>query len=289
MSELPFNFGGLDEEFARLDSSRIVVLPVPFERTTTYGKGTRLGPRAIIEASRNMELFDEETGGEVFRLGIHTLPEVGTDDLEKIEDCMERFYSITRGLLERNKFIVALGGEHSITFPIVRAYRERFPELSVLQIDAHADLRYSYDGTIYSHASVMRRIVDLCPLVQVGIRSISREEADALPSLRTRIIWAREIRPEGDWIERALEGLSRDVYLTIDIDGLDPSIVPSTGTPEPGGLGWYETLSLAKRLASARNVVGFDLVELMPLPGLAAPNFLAARLAYKILNYVFVK
>ncbi len=289
MSELPFNFGGLDEEFTRPDSSRIVILPIPFERTTTYGKGTRLGPREIIEASRNMELFDEEAGAEVFRLGIHTLPEAVTDDLEKIEDCMERFYSITRGLLDRDKFIVTLGGEHSITFPIVRAHKEKFPELSVLQIDAHADLRHSYDGTIYSHASVMRRIVDLCPLVQVGIRSISREEADELSALRTRIIWAREIGPEGDWIERALEGLSRDVYLTIDIDGLDPSIVPSTGTPEPGGLGWYETLSLVKRLASTRNVVGFDLVELMPLPGLSAPNFLAARLVYKILNYVFAK
>jgi agmatinase len=243
---------------------------------------------AIIDASRNMELFEEETASEVYKIGIHTVDE--TSPVEPPEAMMDKLYDQTRELLDQDKFICMIGGEHSVSAPVIRAHAEKFHNLSVLQIDAHADLRDTYDGTPHSHASIMARVVkDLqIPSVQVGIRSISGDEARALAAgLPTKIFWAKDIVGKTDWIGPAIDALTENVYLTIDIDGLDPSLVPTTGTPEPGGLGWYETLALIRRLAEKKRVVGMDLVEFSKTDNSDAPAFLCAKLIYKSLAYIF--
>lgn len=285
---LPFNFGGIAEpELSSFDAARILVLPVPYEGTVSYGHGAADGPRAIIEASRNMELFDEEIWGSVYRLGIHTLEELkAIDPPEAMMDSIERR---AEELFDTGKFVVMLGGEHSITGPVLRALARRVERLSVLQIDAHADLRESYDGTIHSHASIMARAVEVCPVVQVGIRSISEAEALRLNHTPTKIFWAKDVVGRTDWHEEAVSHLTENVYLTIDIDGLDPSLVPTTGTPEPGGLGWYDALGIVRAVARSRNIVGMDVTELAPSPGNNSPDFLTAKLVYKSLGYIFEK
>jgi len=286
---LPMNFGGIEESrYSDLESARILIWPVSYEGTVSYGTGTGAGAMAIVDASRNMELYEEETDTEVYKLGIHTLPEFTPRATP--EAMMDDLYSDTKRLLELDKFICMLGGEHSVSAPIIKAHHEKFPNLSVLQIDAHADLRETYDGTPHSHASIMARVVkDLrIPSVQVGIRSISAEEAKSLKDdLPTRIFWARDIVGKTDWIDEAVDSLTDNVYLTIDIDGLDPSIVPTTGTPEPGGLGWYETLTLIRKLAESKKVVGMDLVEYSYVETYDAPAFLCSKLIYKSLSYIF--
>ena len=286
---LPMNFGGIeDERFSSFDAARVIVLPVSYEGTVSYGTGTGLGAMAIVDASRNLELYEEETDTEPYKIGIHTLDEF--TPRETPAKMMDALYDYSRLLLKSEKFICMLGGEHSISAPVIRAHAEKFDDLSVLQIDAHADLRDSYDGTPHSHASIMARVVrDMrIPSVQVGIRSISAEEARALADgLPTRIFWARDIAGKTDWIDDAVDSLSDNVYLTIDIDGLDPSIVPTTGTPEPGGLGWYETLALIRKLAEKKNVVGMDLVEYSYFANYDSPAFLCAKLIYKSLAYIF--
>ncbi len=287
--KLPMNFGGIDEEeFSNFDSARILILPVSYEGTVSYGTGTGAGAMAIVDASRNMELYEEETDSEVYKIGIHTLPEFTPRDTP--EGMMADLYSYSKKLLELDKFICTLGGEHSVSAPIIQAHHEKYDNLSVLQIDAHADLRDTYDGTPHSHASIMARVVkDLrIPSVQVGIRSISGDEARALKNgLPTKIFWARDIVGKTDWIDEAVGSLSENVYLTIDIDGLDPSIVPTTGKPEPGGLGWYETLTLIRKLAETKRVVGMDLVEYSYFENFDSPAFLCAKLVYKSLSYIF--
>ncbi|MDX6305585.1 MAG: agmatinase [Blastocatellia bacterium] len=287
---LPMNFGGIiEEEFSCFDNSRILVWPVAYEGTVSYGGGTGRGAEAIIDASRNMELYDDETDAEVYRLGIHTLDE--SLSIDPPERMMNSLYDRAKELVSSDKFIAMIGGEHSVSGPVIRAHAERYPNLSVLQIDAHADLRDTYDGTPHSHASIMARVVkDLrIPAVQCGIRSISAEEAQTLDSLPTRIFWARDIVGRSDWWGDAMEGLTDNVYLTIDIDGLDPSLVSATGTPEPGGLGWYETVGLIRTLARKRNVVGMDLTEYSYVEGQSASAFLCAKLIYKTLAFVFEK
>jgi agmatinase len=283
------NFGGIaEDEFSNAADARVFVWPVSYEGTVSYGSGTGGGAMAIVEASRNMELYEEETGAEVYKIGIHTLDEfkpLPTPDL-----MMESLYQRTRKLLEEDKFLCMIGGEHSVSAPVIRAHAEKFHNLSVLQIDAHADLRDSYDGTPHSHASIMARVVkDLrIPSVQVGIRSISGDEARSLAAgLPTKIYWAKDIVGKTDWIGSAVDALTENVYLTIDIDGLDPSLVPTTGTPEPGGLGWYETLALLRRLADRKRVVGMDLVEFSKMDNSDAPAFLCSKLIYKSLAYIF--
>jgi agmatinase len=278
-------FGGLDFHLTTFENSRVLIWPVPFEKTVSYGKGTKEGPAAIVDASGYIELYDEELGGETSSIGIHTLPAVDGDC--EPEAMMARLHSEARRLLETGKFLCMLGGEHSISGPVVRAFRESFPRLSVLQIDAHADLRNEYEGTPHSHACVMRRIVEVCPAVQVGIRSLSSEEARAIPGLPTRVFYAKDIVGRTDWIEEAVGSLTEDVYLTIDVDGFDPSLIPSTGTPEPGGLNWQEVLGLVRTLASRRNVVGMDVVELSGGAESKVSSFVAAKLIYKVLGYVF--
>lgn len=288
-ARLPMNFGGIDDaRYSDFESSRVVIFPVSYEGTVSYGKGTGKGALAIIEASRNMELYEEETDAEVYKLGIHTLNEFAPR--ETPEAMMNALYEQTKELLKTDKFLCTFGAEHSISAPIIRAHAEKFHNLSVLQIDAHADLRDEYDGTPHSHASVMARVVkDLrLPAVQVGIRSISADEVRSLSEgLPTKIFWAKNIVGQMDWINDAIEYLTDNVYLTIDIDGLDPSLVSTTGTPEPGGLGWYETLALIRKLAEKRRVVGMDLVEFSKTENSDAPAFLCAKLVYKSLAYIF--
>jgi len=284
------NFGGIgEEEFSSFDEARVLIWPVSYEGTVSYGGGTGQGAAAIIDASRNMELYDEETDAEVYKLGIHTLAE--STSIDPPEQMMNSLYDRAKELVSTTKFVTMIGGEHSVSGPVIRAHAEKYENLSVLQIDAHADLRDSYDGTPHSHASIMARVVkDLrIPAVQVGIRSISVDEARVIDQLPTRIFWARDIVGRDDWWDDAIEGLTENVYLTIDIDGLDPSLVSATGTPEPGGLGWYETVGLIRTLARQRNVVGMDLTEYSYVEGQNASAFLCAKLIYKALGFVFEK
>jgi agmatinase len=285
----PENFGGLPEEHSQYATSRAVIFPVPLERTTSYEHGTRNGPAAILAASRNMELYDEELEIEPYKeIGIHTLPAIDTAD-GTLDEVITEIFTAQLGLLEDEKFTVALGGEHSLTPPLVSATAKKFKNLSVLQIDAHADLRDEYQGNPASHACAMRRVVEICPAVQVGIRSLSVEEAQAIPRLRTSIYWAKDIAraPLKSWIAKVLDDLSPNVYLTIDLDGFDPAFVPATGTPEPGGLDWMQVTSLVRAVADHKKIVGMDVVELLPQPGDHASDFLAAKLVYKSLGYIF--
>jgi agmatinase len=285
---LPMNFGGIaEEEFSSFEGSRVLVWPISYEGTVSYGTGTGRGAEAIIDASRNMELYDEETDAEVYKLGIHTLSE--SPSVEPPARMMESLLERARELVGSGKFVVMIGGEHSVSAPVIRAHSERYDNLSVLQIDAHADLRDEYDGTPHSHASIMARVTrDMrLPSVQCGIRSISAEEARSLDQLPTRIFWARDIVGRSDWWEEAVDSLTENVYLTIDIDGLDPSLVAQTGTPEPGGLGWYETIGLIRTLARRKHVVGMDLTEYSYVEGYDASAFLCAKLIYKTLGFIF--
>lgn len=285
----PENFGGLPDEHSQYATSRAVIFPVPLERTTSYEHGTRNGPAAILAASRNMELYDEELELEPYKeIGIHTLPAIDTAD-GTLDEVITEIFTAQMGLLEDGKFTVALGGEHSLTPPLVSATAKKFKGLSVLQIDAHADLRDEYHGNPASHACAMRRVVEVCPAVQVGIRSLSVEEAQAIPHLRTSIYWAKDIAraPMKSWIAKVLGDLSPNVYLTIDLDGFDPAFVPATGTPEPGGLDWIQVTSLIRAVADHKKIVGMDVVELLPQPGDHASDFLAAKLVYKCLGYIF--
>jgi len=282
------NFGGIDdEELSSFEQARVVVWPVSYEGTVSYGGGTGEGAMAVVDASRNMELYDEETDAEVYRLGIHTT-EV-TPPVEPPEAMMKSLLERARELVGAGKFVCMIGGEHSVSGPVIQAHAEKYENLSVLQIDAHADLRDTYDGTPHSHASIMARVVrDLkLPAVQVGIRSISAEEARSLDQFPTHIYWAKDIAGRTDWWEEAVSHLTENVYLTIDIDGLDPSLVAQTGTPEPGGLGWYEALGLIRTLARSRRVVGMDLTEYAYVEGFSASAFLCAKLIYKSLSYIF--
>jgi len=280
-------FGGTTPTTTDFENARVVILPVPLDRTTSYVAGTRNGPHEILVASSHMELWDEETESDIHRIGIFTLPEMELPfaSMDEIVDDIRR---VTAELITRGKFPVVLGGEHSITGPVVAAVAATHPDVSVLQIDAHADLRDSFMGTRHNHACAMRRVLDHAPrCTQVGIRSLSPEEAAAAPSLATRIFYDWNMRQDPDWIERVVDSLGETVYITIDCDGFDPAIMPATGTPEPGGLSWREGLALLRRVIEARNVVGCDIVELSPMAGNVAPNFLCAKLVYKILSYRF--
>jgi agmatinase len=283
---LPLAFGGAVPYPRSFEDSRVVVLPVPVDRTTSYVSGTRNGPREILQASSHMELWDEEVGADVHGVGIFTLPEMELP-FGEMAPLMAEIRRVASEILSRDKFLVTLGGEHSITPPLVAAAASRYQGLCVLQIDAHADLRDCYMGTEHNHACAMRRSLDYARITQVGIRSMSTEEAQAAPGLGTTIFYDVSMRRDPAWIERVVETLGDPVYITIDVDGMDPAIMPATGTPEPGGLSWYEILALLRATIGRRTVVACDLVELSPLPGIMAPNFLCAKLIYKILTYRF--
>jgi agmatinase len=281
-------FGGTTPTTSDFEHARVVILPVPLDRTTSYVPGTRTGPHEILVASSHMELWDEETQTDVHSVGIYTLPEMEFP-FASMDEVVDEIRRVAAEIVNRGKFPVILGGEHSITPPVVAAVAAKHKGLSVLQIDAHADLRDTFMGTPHNHACAMRRTLEHAPITQVGIRSLSNEEAADIASLKTRVFYDFNMRQDPAWMDRVVDSLSDAVYITIDVDGFDPAIMPSTGTPEPGGLSWYEGLGLLRRVIEHRTVVGCDIVELSPMPGNAAPNFLCAKLLYKILSYRFGK
>jgi agmatinase len=276
------NFGGLEGEFSDPARASALILPVPYDFSTSYQGGTRWGPRAILEASRNMELWDDELG-PVYKHGIATLPEVEPTALGP-EAMTERVEQAVSWIVEQKRLPVVLGGEHSITAGAVQALHRRYPKLSVLQIDAHADMRDEYLESKFSHACVMRRIRERVPAASVGIRSMSEEEAAFLKANPAPIWSTRSYRALRGDPAPVLDALTGDVFVTIDLDGLDPAFLPGTGTPEPGGLDWYELVDLLAAVARTRRIVGFDVVELAPLPGNVASDFLAARLVYRTIG-----
>jgi agmatinase len=284
----PDNFGALEEEFSNYKNSKVVILPVPYEGTVFYKKGTKEGPRAIIEASKYMEVYDEELEKNTFTIGIHTLKELDVENKD-VKEVIEDVKLEVGKILNDNKFPVVIGGEHSITIGCVKAFKEKFSDLTVLQLDAHADLRQSYEGNKFSHACVMARVIEVYPIVQVGIRSLSEEEALFIKNKNLKIFWARDIYNNNKWVDEVLSKLSGDVYITIDLDVFDIGIMPSSGSPEPGGLDWYTVANFLKKVGEEKNVVGFDVVELSPSKMNIAPDFLAAKLIYKLIGYFNLK
>jgi len=283
---IPLNFGGLPREECLWEKSRVVFLPVPYDLTSTYLPGARRGPLAILEASTHLELFDEELGLEPYRIGFHTL-----EPLEAVasgpEQMVHQIQSYAEPNVQANKFPVLIGGEHTVALGMVKALKKKYPRLSFLQLDAHADLRDEYEGTRFSHACVGRRLAEIGPLVQVGVRSLSLEENLYLRNASVKCFLWHQLPEFPDWVEEVCQTFSTEVYVTIDLDVLDPAIMPSVGTPEPGGLNWKTLTYFLRRLVQKSTVVGFDVVELAPIPGLIAPDFLAAKLIHRFLGYIF--
>jgi agmatinase len=279
------NFGGIEPAYTSYMEATFVVASVPYDLTSTYEAGSRRGPGALLEASTYMELYDDELKKETYRSGIHTLQPLEREARGPAEmvDSVRRAIS---KVATDGKIPVMLGGEHSISLGAVQAMKEIYPEITVLQLDAHADLRDSYQGTPYSHASVGRRISENAPLVQAGIRSLSLEEAEFIARGSIRSYHANFILDGGQWLETICGNLHGDLYLTIDLDVLDPGIMPATGTPEPGGISWRDLLRILREAAKRCRIRGFDVVELAPIPGMVAPDFLAAKLVYRIMGYL---
>jgi len=288
--ELPHTFLGLDEAASAFETAGAVIIPVPYESTTSWGGGTAGGPRGILDASRYVELWDQELKTDSSTHGIHTLPALELTRAgagAAMEELEEAYVEILR-LLD-GRFPVMLGGEHSIAAPAIRAVAAvTESRLNVLQLDAHADLRERFEGTPHSHACALRRVLDVADLVAVGIRGISQEEVEvAEGNAGVAIIYADEMWEDDSWMDRALDALGDPVYITFDVDYFDPSLVPATGTPEPGGGDWYRTLRFLRRVFRERTVLALDVVELAPIPGFPAPDFLVAKLVYKLLGYHF--
>ena len=289
-SQLKKNFAGLNEEYANFKKAKVVILQVPYEKTTTYKKGTVSGPAAIIDASLKMELFDEELNQETYKIGVHT-----SDSLELgsagPEEMVEKVRTSVLELLKAGKFPVILGGEHSIAPGAVKAAKETYPTLSVLHLDAHYDMRDEYMGSKHNHGCAARRMSEICPIVQVGLRSLSKEERDFLSSnanaAKIKSINVYDILDRPLWKDEVTKALSDNVYVSIDMDVFDPSLVPAVGTPEPGGIGWYEALELLHSVAKDKRIVGFDVVELCPIKDQPSSDFLAAKLVYRLLGYIF--
>jgi agmatinase len=279
------NFGGIPKKYDDPEKSKIVILPVPYDGTSTWIKGADKGPEAILEASANMELYDIETDSEVYKKGIHTAKAIKED--KSPEKMTVEVYERALKYVAEKKFLVTLGGEHSVSVGAIQAYSEVYQNLTVLQLDAHSDMRPEYEGSRYNHACAMSRAVECCPVVHVGIRSMDVEEKKYIHP--DRIFYAEKRLTDPSWMEKVVDLLSENVYITIDLDVFDPSIMPSTGTPEPGGLFWYEVLNLMRMVNKNCNIVGFDVVELCPNKIDKAPDFLASKLIYKILSYKFNK
>jgi len=277
------NFGYLPEQYCDAEKAGIVIVPVAYDGTSTWMKGADKGPDAICQASANMELYDIETDSEVYKKGIFTEDTIGGEISTR--GMIDAVHETVRYYIDKGKFTVVIGGEHSVSIGSIKAHAEHYPDLTVLQLDAHADLRDEYNGSKFNHACVMARAKESCPIVQVGIRSMDSSEKGRMD--RSNVFFAEKIRAQADWIGSAISKLSRNVYITVDLDVLDPSIMPSTGTPEPGGLSWYDVLELLKAANEKKNVVGLDVVELCPDDRNKAPDFLAAKLIYKSLSYKF--
>lgn len=276
------NFLGIEEHYCLQDDSYFEIISIPYERTTSYGKGTSKGPDAIIKASQYVELYDEQFQIEAYKKGVFTSEPV--DVSGTIETVFKNIQEKVSRSLKKGKFPVGLGGEHTITFPIYKAFHSFYSDLCILQLDAHSDLRESYEGNIYSHASVMRQIVSLGdPITQVGIRSQCIEESMFIQKKGIHTFYAHDLIKKG--MNRfILDGMRKNVFITFDLDYFDPSIMPSTGTPEPGGFQWYETIGFLQNVFQQKNVVGFDVVELAPQENITHPDFLAAKLIYKMMT-----
>jgi agmatinase len=273
-------FLGLPLEFSNYENSKVVILPIPFDGTSTFMKGADRGPEALIKASQQVELFDIESQEEPYRVGVFTAPAVNGENGMSVNQEAERRATT---YLSDEKFVLALGGEHSVSLGPVKAHAQKYRNLSILQLDAHTDLRAEYHGDPLNHACIMARCLEFIPtVIQVGIRSMDISEVSA--NRRENIFFAEHIVGTSGWVDQVVSRLSNEVYLTVDLDVFDPSLMPSTGTPEPGGLGWYEVLSLIRRVSQTRRIVGADIVELCPSAN-AGPDFVAAKLAYKIISY----
>ncbi len=279
------NFLGLPPELSDYSRARVVCLPAPYEATVSYCGGTADGPSAIITASAQVELYDEELECEPCDVGVATLPALELAGVRP-DQIIKAIAPAVERILKDGKLPLVLGGEHSITPAVVTAVHARHPNLTVLQFDAHADLRQEYEGERMSHASALARVRDICSAVQVGIRNLSKEEAAWVERERLPIFYAHKMREGNSWMRHALEAVkTEEVYITIDVDAFDSSLMPATGTPEPGGMGWYDVTDFIKLVTEKKKVVGFDIVELSPKPGLHACDFLAAKLAYKCIGY----
>lgn len=276
-------FAGIPLEYSKRDTSKIYLQSIPYDGTSTWGKGADRGFEAFMDAADNMELYDIETGIEVYREGIHLLETA--PDFESPEEMYAYTYQHAKALLAEGKFLTFFGGEHSISIGLIKAHYEQFENLTVLQLDAHADLRREYEGSAYNHACAVYDASKNANLVQVGIRSMDISEKEEMNY--DKVFFADEIRYNHYWQDQAMDQLTDNVYITLDLDVFDPSIMPATGTPEPGGLDWYLVVEFLRRVFEERNVVGFDIVELAPIVGIKAPQFLAAKLYYKMLSYKY--
>lgn len=289
VNEAQVNFGGLAKEFSAYEKAKVVILPMGFGGTVSYGSGTEHGPEAIIQASMHMELFDIELQKDISQMGICSIKQPSfSKDAEKVHEVV---YASVKKILDDKKFPVMLGGEHAISSGMARALKEKYPKLSVLQVDAHSDLRDKYaeppaHPSVWSHACVMKRIRDMgIPTVAVGIRSQCDEEVALVKKEKIPMFYAKDMVDNDAWMGQAIKVLSDHVFITFDIDAFDPSIMPATGTPEPGGLQWYQTLRFLRKVAEKKTIVGFDVVELSPIKGLHHADFLAALLVYKLIGY----
>lgn len=277
------NYAGIADKYAQFSDSKVVLIPVPYDGTSTWQKGADKGPKAFLEASENMELFDIETRTEVYKKGIY-LADAVTENSSP-EAMVEAVHKSVLKYIKLNKFVTLFGGEHSVSIGTIRAFAQEFENLTVVQLDAHADLRKEYEGSSCNHACAVHEASKTTNLVQVGIRSMDISELDYMDEFQVH--FAHDIQIEEDWMENAVSQMTKNVFITIDLDVFDPSIMPSTGTPEPGGLLYYETLAFLKMIFETKNVVGFDIVELCPNENEKSSDFLAAKLYYKMLSYKF--
>jgi len=275
------NYAGIPDKYARIDEAKVVLIPVPYDGTSTWQKGADKGPDAFLDASENMELYDIETNTEVYKKGIYLAPPVTEDSSP--EKMVEAVYKTTKNYIKQEKFVTLFGGEHSVSIGSIKAFNESFSDLTVVQLDAHADLRPEYEGSTCNHACALHEASKTTNLIQVGIRSMDISEKDHMDE--NQVYFAHDLYE--DWQEDAIGQMTPNVFITIDLDAFDPSIMPSTGTPEPGGLFWYETLEFLKMMFKKKNVVGFDIVELCPDKNEKSSDFLAAKLYYKMLSYKF--
>jgi agmatinase len=278
-------YAGIPEEYADFDRARVLLQSIPYDGTSSWGKGADRGFEAFAYASENMELYDIETDTEVYKVGVHMLPPVLEDRSPEL--VFRAAYEETKKNLEYGKFLTIFGGEHSVSIGVIKAYYEKYPDLTVLQIDAHADLRPEYMGTPYNHACAVYDASRHTNLIQVGIRSMDVSEKEHMDM--KKVYFAHQIMANDYWMEEAIKKMTDHVYITFDLDAFDSGIMPSTGTPEPGGMRWYQTLEFLRKVFNRKNVVGFDIVELLPSPENPAPDFIAAKLYYKMLTYKFEK
>lgn len=276
-------YAGIPDKYAKLERAEVVLISVPYDGTSTWQKGADKGFDAFLAASDNMELYDIETNSEVYKKGIYIAETV--DENASAAAMVEQVHKTVRKYLQQNKFVTVFGGEHSISIGTIRAFKDSYKNLTVLHLDAHADLRDEYNGTPYNHACAVYEASKTTNLIQVGIRSMDSTEKETMN--KDQVFFAEQMIYDDSWIDRAIDMMTDQVFITFDVDVFDPSIMPSTGTPEPGGLLWYETIEFLKKVFMEKNVVGFDIVELCPNPANKAPDFMVAKLYYKMLSYKF--